>query len=75
MKDRNSRSVEPTDALWFKSTYSGGEGNECVEIALAGQVTGVRDSKAAGGPELAVAPAAFAAFLDGLKSGRLDTPR
>ncbi|WP_404957638.1 DUF397 domain-containing protein [Streptomyces sp. 147326] len=27
--------MNTTDLAWFKSSYSGGEGGECVEVALA----------------------------------------
>jgi hypothetical protein len=51
---------------WRKSSYSGGEGGQCVE--LAGTLDAIRDSK---NPccELRVDPAAVAEFLTALKSG------
>jgi hypothetical protein len=57
-----------TDSLWVKSTYSGGEGGQCVEWAPA-QVpsTGlvpVRDSKSPDGPSLSVPSTAWAGLLD-----------
>ncbi|MFE7316669.1 DUF397 domain-containing protein [Streptomyces sp. NPDC057555] len=50
---------------WFKSSYSGGEGNECVEVAnIHGRDrVAVRDSKDPDGPELAFPAAAFTAFV------------
>jgi hypothetical protein len=37
---------EPHDGHhWFKSSYSGGSGDTCVEVALLPHSTGVRDSK------------------------------
>lgn len=55
--------VELPDAHWFKSSYSGGDG-DCVEVAWleAGQV-GVRDSKNPAGPALVFAPGAWNAFV------------
>ncbi|ACU34863.1 DUF397 domain-containing protein [Actinosynnema pretiosum subsp. pretiosum] len=52
---------------WFKSSYSGGANNECVEVrfgAVSGEHIGVRDSKS---PEsrLSFSSAAFSAFLLG----------
>ncbi|WP_340559379.1 DUF397 domain-containing protein [Streptomyces sp. GSL17-111] len=42
---RHSQPVEGS-TLWFKSSYSGGSGTECIEVAaLACAVTAVRDSK------------------------------
>ncbi|GLV74838.1 DUF397 domain-containing protein [Streptomyces hygroscopicus] len=45
---------QPTQLSWFKSTYSSGEGAECVEVAADGTAVRVRDSKERGdGPQLA----------------------
>ncbi|MET7705275.1 DUF397 domain-containing protein [Micromonospora zamorensis] len=58
-------------AIWRKSTRSGGSGGDCVEVAdnLPG-VVGVRDSKDPIGPALAFAPAAWTAFVAGIKGQR-----
>ncbi|MFG2545788.1 DUF397 domain-containing protein [Streptomyces sp. NPDC048232] len=50
---------------WFKSSYSSsGDGNSCVEIALAPRTTHVRDSKYRGaGPRLALGADAWADFV------------
>lgn len=48
---------------WRKSSYSDGEGGNCVEIAAHPTLVHVRDSKVPHGPQLAVAPAAWAAFV------------
>ncbi|SBT94859.1 protein of unknown function [Streptomyces sp. DI166] len=34
-----------TELAWFKSSYSGSQGDSCVEIAIAEQAVHVRDSK------------------------------
>ncbi|MBO4254273.1 DUF397 domain-containing protein [Streptomyces griseorubiginosus] len=49
---------------WFKSTYSGSEGGQCVEVATTPHTIHIRDSKnpADTGPTLQVTPAAWAAF-------------
>lgn len=54
---------------WFKSTYSGDEGGQCVEIAACPHTIHIRDSKTpeATAPTLAVAPATWTAFTAGLK--------
>jgi len=55
-----------TEALqWFKSTYSGDEGGECLEVAPTPHTIHIRDSKnpAETGPTLQVTPSAWAAFL------------
>lgn len=48
---------------WFKSSYSGTEGGDCVEVAAATAVVHVRDSKAVAGPVLIVSRAAWAGFV------------
>ncbi|CAL9439402.1 hypothetical protein SUDANB15_02195 [Streptomyces sp. enrichment culture] len=55
----------PTSA-WFRSSYSSsGDGNDCVEVALAPGAVRVRDSKAPDGPLLTVTPAAWSRFVTG----------
>ncbi|MER5732461.1 DUF397 domain-containing protein [Streptomyces sp. NPDC002138] len=51
---------------WRKSSYSSGEGGNCVEVADCADAVHVRDSKVPAGPQLAVAPRAWAAFLGGV---------
>ncbi|MFG3110745.1 DUF397 domain-containing protein [Streptomyces tendae] len=55
----------PTTIQWRKSSYSGDQGGECVEVAeVAPHATvAVRDSKAPAGPVLTLAPATFNAFV------------
>ncbi|MEU5591489.1 DUF397 domain-containing protein [Streptomyces sp. NPDC020298] len=49
---------------WFKSSYSGSGGGDCVEVAADQHDVYVRDSKAAvGGPVLRVARGEWAAFM------------
>ncbi|MDH6703133.1 DUF397 domain-containing protein [Streptomyces sp. MAA16] len=53
--------------VWFKSTYSSsGDGNDCVEVAVAVRVVRVRDSKNIGGPQLVVAGDVWGGFVAGL---------
>ncbi|MFE9371683.1 DUF397 domain-containing protein [Streptomyces sp. NPDC006711] len=50
--------------VWFKSSYSSsGDGNDCIEVAGAPGVVHVRDSKNTEGPQLALAPEAWADFV------------
>ncbi|MCJ1677674.1 DUF397 domain-containing protein [Streptomyces sp. APSN-46.1] len=51
---------------WVKSSYSGPDGGNCVEVADCTDTIRVRDSKVTGGPELAVAPTAWGTFLGGI---------
>ncbi|MFD6414879.1 DUF397 domain-containing protein [Streptomyces sp. NPDC060194] len=58
-----------TELAWFKSSYSGSEGDSCVEVAIAGQAVHVRDSKDVELPAFAVGREGWTAFL-GFASGR-----
>lgn len=60
-----------TGATWRKSTYSGGEGGECVEVAGGLTAVPVRDSKDPEGPALVFSAAAWSAFIADIKAGRL----
>ncbi|MET7839208.1 DUF397 domain-containing protein [Streptomyces sp. NPDC005356] len=49
---------------WFKSSYSGSDGGDCVEVATGLDAMYVRDSKdAGGGPMLRVDRGEWAAFV------------
>ncbi|MDX3242274.1 DUF397 domain-containing protein [Streptomyces sp. ME18-1-4] len=53
---------------WFKSSYSGSEGGDCVEVATRTSTVHVRDSKAPDGPILTVAADTWSDFLTQLGS-------
>ncbi|MFB7673611.1 DUF397 domain-containing protein [Kitasatospora purpeofusca] len=53
-----------SELAWFKSSYSGNEGGECVEVAEATSAVLVRDSKDKSGPSLTFSPAAWEAFVE-----------
>lgn len=55
------------EAVWRKSSYSGQEGNECVEVAILGDGAAVRDSKDPQGGFFAVPEAGWSAFLAAVK--------
>ncbi|MEU6130512.1 DUF397 domain-containing protein [Saccharopolyspora sp. NPDC047091] len=61
----------PATADWRKASRSQGNGGACVEIAVQPSVVGIRDSKDAAGPVLAVSRDAFGAFLRAIGSGRV----
>ncbi|WP_445282725.1 DUF397 domain-containing protein [Streptomyces sp. DSM 118148] len=48
---------------WFKSSYSGSDGGNCLEVAAAPTVVHIRDSKTPAAPHLTVARTSWAAFL------------
>lgn len=55
-----------TELSWFKSSYSGTEGGNCVEVALRPRTVHVRDSKLnpiGDGRELTVPASAWAEFV------------
>ncbi|MGI8330535.1 DUF397 domain-containing protein [Actinomadura scrupuli] len=58
--------------VWRKSTHSGDQGGECVEVAALPAAIGIRDSKHPGHPPLTIAVHQFRAFLDQVKAGALD---
>ncbi|MFF5110664.1 DUF397 domain-containing protein [Streptosporangium sp. NPDC000509] len=63
-----SNPVDPTKAMWRKSSLSGGNG-DCVEVADLGDAVAVRDSKDPEGPKLVFARNAWTAFVTDLKNG------
>ncbi|MEV0745274.1 DUF397 domain-containing protein [Streptomyces sp. NPDC050273] len=54
--------MSTTGLNWFKSSYSGGDGDNCVEVALRPHVVHVRDSKDAARRPFTVSAAAWADF-------------
>ena len=48
--------MEVTGVSWRKSSYSGSNGGNCVEVGVAGRAVAVRDSRTTSGPVLAFAP-------------------
>ncbi|MFH8725740.1 DUF397 domain-containing protein [Streptomyces termitum] len=61
---RNTPAGDASELDWFKSSYSSGtDGESCIEIATTPATIHVRDSKCLGGPQLAMAPTAWAEFV------------
>jgi Domain of unknown function (DUF397) len=60
--------MDMTRAAWRKSSYSGNSGGNCVEVATAGPVVAVRDSKNPDSPALAFTSRRWQAFANSLKS-------
>jgi len=56
------------ESAFRKSTYSGGGSSNCVEVALASRVIGVRDTKNRTRGTLAVSPTAWTAFLHAVRT-------
>ena len=57
---------------WRKSSYSGGEGGQCVELASLDGSVGIRDSKNPQNPHIEVGREALASLLGQIKAGELD---
>ncbi|MFC9127601.1 DUF397 domain-containing protein [Streptomyces sp. NPDC057099] len=58
------------EVAWRKSSYSGGDGGNCIETAVGHPtLTPVRDSKNPSGPKLVFRATAWAAFVSNLKNG------
>ena len=57
-----------TGATWRKSTYSGNNGANCVEVAMTDLIVGVRDTKNREGATLTVKRADWRAFVASVKS-------
>lgn len=64
--------VNPGRAEWRKSTRSGPNCDNCVEVAFVDGAIAVRDSKHPGGPILIFTPAEWDAFVGGAKDGEFD---
>ncbi|MER5679291.1 DUF397 domain-containing protein [[Kitasatospora] papulosa] len=51
------------ERFWFKSSYSGSDGDACIEVAKGMEAIHVRDSKDQLSPELTLSPTAWSNFL------------
>jgi Domain of unknown function (DUF397) len=67
--------MDVTCARWRKSSYSSGNGGQCVEVAgnLPG-IVAVRDSKNQGGPALIFTPAVWQAFTAQMRDSEFNLP-
>ncbi|MCP3769286.1 MULTISPECIES: DUF397 domain-containing protein [unclassified Streptomyces] len=52
-----------SELAWFKSSYSGTQGDSCVEVAIAEQAVHVRDSKDVIRPAFAVGREGWGQFV------------
>jgi len=69
--------VDLSSAVWRKSSYSGGNGGQCFEVAAitgsqgeSGALCAIRDSKDPGGPVLAFRPGPWRRFTAAVKAGQ-----
>ncbi|GGW46062.1 DUF397 domain-containing protein [Streptomyces caelestis] len=61
--------MSTTRLAWFKSSYSGSSGDDCVEVAVTEQVIFVRDSKDVMRPHFSMDPAGWARFMQHVARG------
>jgi hypothetical protein len=69
-----SAGLDLTAAEWVKSSYSTGDGGQCVEFSLSHARSGavpVRDSKVHTGDVLVFAPTGWSGFVEAVKGGQL----
>ncbi|MFI2640369.1 DUF397 domain-containing protein [Kitasatospora sp. NPDC018614] len=59
------------EPYWFKSSYSGGSGTECVECAHGDDGTLIRDSKQGGKRAIRVQPMTWHMFIQAMRQGEL----
>jgi hypothetical protein len=60
------------NVIWRKSSYSGSNGGDCVEVAMLPERSrAVRDSKDPGGPNLTFSREEWRAFTGSVKRGEL----
>ena len=65
--------AEPPEVTWRKSSRSGPQGGNCVEVArLADGQVAVRNSRHCDGPALVFTAAEWAAFVGGARDGDFD---
>ena len=60
--------MDLTSVSWRKSSYSGCNGGNCVQVADLRRTIAVRDSKDPDGPALFFTPAEWAAFTARVKT-------
>lgn len=64
--------VDLTRATWRKSSRSGPNCDNCVEVAFVGGAIAVRDSKNPSGAALLFTPDEWDAFVGGTRDGEFD---
>ena len=58
---------EFSNVTWRKSSHSASQTDQCVEIAIAGDLIGIRDSKDPGGPTCAISRTVWRSFVEFIK--------
>jgi hypothetical protein len=55
--------MSSTELAWFKSSYSGSSGDNCIEVAKCSDAVRVRDSKDKEGGQLALSRTTWSTFV------------
>ncbi|MFF4255002.1 DUF397 domain-containing protein [Streptomyces sp. NPDC001663] len=55
--------MSTSELVWFKSSYSGSSGDDCVEVAITERAVCVRDSKDVTRPHFAVGREEWSRFV------------
>ncbi|WP_214405792.1 DUF397 domain-containing protein [Pseudonocardia lacus] len=66
--------MDTPEPQWRTSTFSGGSGNSCVEVAFLPDAVAVRDTKDRTRSPQRHSPAAWRAFLAAVRDGRFRPP-
>lgn len=69
----SEHAVSDSSALtgWYKSSYSGGDQGDCLEVARGCVGVPVRDSKAVTGPAVVFSAGGWSAFVGAVKEGHI----
>lgn len=73
MEVKDVTSVDVIEKAWRKSSHSGEEGGNCVEVAAFSNGVAVRDSKNPSGPVLVFPPDAWRSFLGSIRRGEVSS--
>ncbi len=60
--------MDVTGVAWRKSSYSGDNGGNCVEVGTTGPAMAVRDSNHPNGPQLAFPAVTWKTFTEQVKA-------
>ena len=60
--------MDLTGTVWRKASKSTENGGDCIELAAADNLIGIRDSKDPNGPKLLVNRNEFGRFIEALKN-------
>jgi hypothetical protein len=66
--------VGDEELRWFTSSFSGGNGENCVEVAFLPDAVAVRDTKDRAQPSHRHSPSSWTEFLAAVRAGEFDRP-